>query len=415
MFKLLAPILLLFLCFFPAYANTQTQPDWDGIRRQLDELDRLNRERAKKAGISLPPSAYVENMSGSTADVKAKTHYTKEILDQATGKTTSKAQDLVSKIKVPASVQKTAKSLGKGVGTNLIAIALYDMLGRAVDYVLDPANNSVIIKDPANPDGYYWKSVVFDDGGRFYPSPQLAAEANCRVYSGCVSVYELRKIDDRTYEVIGQNKDSQKFPAWTVDKTDKKVETVSLDEIAQKIIEMAENQNELAKELLKQIADERVKSGEFDDDIINNATDVDADQMQDDMDALNNPDKQKQAEGETEKDKEKDGETETDKKTSLFELPKFCDWADWFCEDEKERQGEKVAVNELQYKNPSEFDTNYVNFGGACPAMQPFTVMNVTLRFDLTPLCQFAVEVRPAVLAVSYLFALAIVVSAFKI
>lgn len=395
MFKLLASILLLITLFLPinTYAFTDTAPDPEQVARRNQALDKI-----RNNGV-------VKNMSGSTAQVTSSATYTDP--------KTSKVKGLISKIPIPANKTKLAKELGKGVGTNLIALAIYDMLGKAVDWVLDPANNQVIIKEQGKYCGGSDFSVCVNSLAQAYPKLHAYYDVDgwdWRPTGKCDFVgdhiqCEIYNINDETRTYVGH--------FWFYKVGDDA--EIPLDTLAEEIIKLAEKQNQLAQELLKQLAERELKTGVYADELVANAIDVDANQMQDDMDALNNPDKQKQSEGETEKDKEKDGETETDKKTSPFELPKFCDWADWFCEDEKERQGEKVTVNELQYKNPSEFDTNYVNFGGACPAMQPFTVMNVTLRFDLTPLCQFAVEVRPAVLAVSYLFALAIVVSAFKI
>lgn len=113
--------------------------------------------------------------------------------------------------------------------------------------------------------------------------------------------------------------------------------------------------------------------------------------------------------------KDKDGKGVDLPNLPIFELPDFCSWATWFCDNPKEIEGDKVKASPIEYKNPIEFDTNYINFGGACPVFNSFNVMGVTLQYDLTPFCDFAVKVRPAVLAMAYFWAFAVIINAFKV
>ncbi|OOS02663.1 TspB protein [Moraxella cuniculi DSM 21768] len=109
-----------------------------------------------------------------------------------------------------------------------------------------------------------------------------------------------------------------------------------------------------------------------------------------------------------------------------FSLPSFCSWASFLCfranEDKKapeELENFDYNVEEKQLtKNPVDFDVEYLAYGGACPAPIRFDLnvglVAVPLEYSLTPLCDFAKTVRPAILALAYLTALGIVVSAIR-
>lgn len=69
-------------------------------------------------------------------------------------------------------------------------------------------------------------------------------------------------------------------------------------------------------------------------------------------------------------------------------------------------------------RDPSSFDTDYIVLGTQCPTFEPYTVevgpVSKTLSMDLSPLCDFAAKVRPAILGMSYLTAAGIVVAAIR-
>lgn len=69
-------------------------------------------------------------------------------------------------------------------------------------------------------------------------------------------------------------------------------------------------------------------------------------------------------------------------------------------------------------RDPSSFDTDYIVLGSQCPSFEPYTVevgsISKTLSMDLSPLCDFAAQVRPAILGMSYLTAAGIVVAAIR-
>lgn len=93
------------------------------------------------------------------------------------------------------------------------------------------------------------------------------------------------------------------------------------------------------------------------------------------------------------------------------------DALDWFKSDPEPQKDNKPDIDDTQpTKSAQDFDTDYLRFGGQCPASPStsFSVgaVSVPLSIDLTPLCDFVVLVRPAILAMAYLSALFVVARA---
>lgn len=109
---------------------------------------------------------------------------------------------------------------------------------------------------------------------------------------------------------------------------------------------------------------------------------------------------------------------------SNFELPAFCSWAskvcnwiDWTMQDDDFGGDHDLDIEDKPLtKSPNDFDVMYLRFGGQCPA--PVThnlgLNNATFTIDLTPLCQFAILVRPAILAMAYFLAIGIIANAIR-
>ena len=108
-------------------------------------------------------------------------------------------------------------------------------------------------------------------------------------------------------------------------------------------------------------------------------------------------------------------------------MPAFCKWAtkvcdfiDWFQKEPELKQDDSHldVENKQPDKSPSDFDQDYLTYGGQCPTFQSKTIsvgaIAVPLSVDMTPMCDFAKSVRPAVLALAYLAAMAIVASAIR-
>ena len=94
------------------------------------------------------------------------------------------------------------------------------------------------------------------------------------------------------------------------------------------------------------------------------------------------------------------------------------DMIDWFKSDpDPQTDNTKPDIDTTQpTKSATDFDTYYLQFGGQCPEPVGSTLqigaVAVPLSLDMTPLCDFSVLVRPAILAMAYLAALFVVARA---
>ena len=103
----------------------------------------------------------------------------------------------------------------------------------------------------------------------------------------------------------------------------------------------------------------------------------------------------------------------TEFKTKVFD---FIDWVrgDFDNSDDVKPDVDKTPPT----KSARDFDANYINFGGQCPTFQSVTVsvglVSVPISFNAQPLCDFAILCRPAILALAYFAAMAIVANAIR-
>jgi len=126
------------------------------------------------------------------------------------------------------------------------------------------------------------------------------------------------------------------------------------------------------------------------------------------------------------KEAEKAAEKAKAEAAKPFELPAFCSWAtpvcdaiDWLKRDPSDVAPMPVEVDDLpSTRSASDFDVNYINFGGQCPVLPSFDVgiggASSSLTFDMTPLCDMAVKIRPAVIAIAYFIGLGVIASAIR-
>lgn len=102
-----------------------------------------------------------------------------------------------------------------------------------------------------------------------------------------------------------------------------------------------------------------------------------------------------------------------------FQLPKFCDWASWFCDDVK-LSNEPPPTKNIELKSPESFDKDYISTNAQCPAdvVRTFSTgfSQSEIRFEFKPICDFAKDyIRPVVIFLAYLSAVLTISSGFKI
>lgn len=71
-----------------------------------------------------------------------------------------------------------------------------------------------------------------------------------------------------------------------------------------------------------------------------------------------------------------------------------------------------------EVKNASEFDVDYIGFSSQCPSLPSFSVgvmgYSSSMSFDMSPLCDLAVTIRPAIIAIAYFIGLGVIASAIR-
>lgn len=108
-------------------------------------------------------------------------------------------------------------------------------------------------------------------------------------------------------------------------------------------------------------------------------------------------------------------------------MPEFCDWATRMCNladfimQESDLDDEQQApTKDIELKNPSDFDKDYVNANAQCPndIVKEFSTgfQNEKITFSFKPICDFANDyLRPVILFLAYLVATITIANAFKV
>lgn len=105
---------------------------------------------------------------------------------------------------------------------------------------------------------------------------------------------------------------------------------------------------------------------------------------------------------------------EKDKKEKDFEMPDFCDWATWFCDDDTQpEQDTQLDIKDKDIDLDGIAQRNYINFTSQCPAnyvySMPIMGKDVVIEFRLDILCRLFILMKPFTLIFAYIQALIIV------
>ncbi len=370
-----------------------------------------------------------------------------------------------AKITPPAS--SVAKVLAKGAAGYALSVAVEQLLG-SVDWVLDPANNQIKYTDPntSNPNAFPKVWVVNTIMATAGSTPQAACNNAYKYYSKPTSsmTYQSVNTDGTNWfcpspqfgssnrgAVIKQAAN----PNYDPEAAEQEQKTLPLDVVAQKVISNAAGGDAHAQQAIVAAAQDIINEAETDNTKarpIVNQLEANAETATDET-----------ATGEaTPKADPVTGEQAPPLDLSL-EFPVFCGWAPIVCEaaqtvitfpntltdwwetanskadqwalsisqawteakewitgdpDIQQDQTDLPIEEQTLDRDPSSFDTDYIVLGSQCPSFEPYTVevgpISKTLSMDLSPLCDFAAQVRPAILGMSYLTAAGIVVAAIR-
>ena len=344
-------------------------------------------------------------------------------------------------------VGKNVVRLGSGVA---IAYALSEILGEGVDWVMDPANNSVIYTaDSDTCDGnscqYLWSSVQNNSAYATYQTPQAAGTAACSIINGYERLLKVVYGRDDTYwiDCTGSSGNTRRAvsrhanPNYDPDAPTTEEKYIPISDVSAKVIANAEAGHAESQDFVKSVAVGAVESGELDAGLdavaepttdspttdsptadpdspsfdpssiisaIQSLSDIFSSQFQDLMNVLG---LNSQAEIDAINVAAADAKTAAaDAKTAAD-----AELKDWVMTDAPPTPTDTDTALDIDVPNVIPVDTD-INFGGSCPAN--FEVnssifgnpINITL-FDSSKFCSFlSTFVKFPVYASSSLFAL---------
>lgn len=322
-----------------------------------------------------------------------------------------------STVTVAASAAKVGKHLIKGGGQAALAYAVVELLGEGIDWVLDPANNSVRYKDPTAADG---TDTVGGVSGRWCAgqycsgSPQAAATMSLAALGYKTSPMDCSLAGDKDvtvyYCIVPGVADASVFfrpVEGAGGGGSDSYKSIPIQTVAAKVISNAEAGHGPSQEAVKATALEGFAAGELDASLDANAKPADAADTDVPADPANPADP-----------------NAPPAENPALEFPAFCTWAspvclffswarqevselvvtitalkDWVFE---EAPPEKDVDNTLDTKPIPLTPTQVaINFVGSCPAPLTFEykIYNQTFRpavpFD--PLCKIAILINPVI------------------
>lgn len=334
---------------------------------------------------------------------------------------------LKSAVTVAPQASKVGKFLIKGGGTAALLIAVPQLIGDGVDWVLDPANNAVRYTDPAaeNSSTHQYLAVYKKNSDFLYPftasTREAAALGNC-LASGNVFSHMNSNTSFTCNTVNGAwayNGTILLNPSYDPDAPSEEYKYLPIDTVAAKVISNAEAGHAPSQEAVKAVALEGFAAGEHD-----AALDAAAEPT---TDTDNPPD--------TTNPDNPDAPAEPApfdpsgiiaaiaalKALLAGILSSITGLSDLFNDTppEKTKQETDVPVEAPpDVKNPNEFDVDYIGFSSQCPTLSPFSVAiggaSSSMTFDMTPLCNLAVTIRPAIIAIAYFIGLGVIASAIR-
>ena len=343
---------------------------------------------------------HIVNRDG-TIETKVKRSYLPAVTD-------GKIIDKTRSYKLALNAKKFGKYLGKGAGYLSFAQMAIDLLGAGVDYVLDPANNTIQkvnrqlrcqVGPPYNlsadtPEELMNLVFAHPSFARNHTNPQrdrFSYNSQLRVisYSG------------RSYGGCQEQK--------------KDVQVMSEEEFAKEVLKAAAatQNNDKAKKVVIDYAKQEILSGDHDDvinDIVNdinsdtNTQPNPTDNKDTDNNPSSNPNPQINPKEKTNPKPKDDG--------GGFELPPFCSWAshvckfiDWFREDPDLGEPDKIDIPVQDRNDLAQQDINkqYYNAVGQCPAPAVVNTNFGQIKIPYDTLCNFFSRHSPILIAIAYL------------
>lgn len=338
---------------------------------------------------------------------------------------------------------KTLRYIGKiGKATNAVGIGLLmlDVLGTGLDdYNVTPEGN---VNYTVHVKGKY--CTAYANQRLCNDDPQTLCQnwlelANSRNNSRYVFADSVRGTESHCLVYGGTSKfNGNAGSAVTKNIPEKRV--MSEREFDEAVRALAKAGNINAKQVILDAGKDEIDTGKHDDAVERLADDISSDDTTDEPQPDNPPsdddstspkpddettdkDKTDDKTDDTAQDKDK---TDTAPKTDNngnFELPPFCDWATIVCDfigTKPDMTDESLPTKDIPLKTPAEFDKDYVDFVGQCPADINVDIdlafAKHTISYSFTLICDFVQNYLGIVIIFgAYLFATLHISSAFKI
>lgn len=373
----------------------------------------------------------------SSVKVEAQKTYPVSTLG-ADGKPIKQIRNAKATIKLGANAGNVGKSLLKRAPAIAITQAVIAILGKSVDWVMDPENNRVKYKDPENPGGYYWE----EDGRVFYSHDAacnyllsrgvLPTDLNHPWNKGARSSTWTDKYRDTcrfqlsngSYTTLNDLSslrlgDPDTQPEW---------QYIPIDEVAQKVIRHAEDGQAPAMQVMNDAALDALEAGLLDAqlDAASNVPQPDPQEIT--QAQYDNPDYPENGTGTgTGPETPVDPETPTDPvdpnpnpnpDANPFQLPPFCSWAskvcdfiDWVQTEPPEPPESGEVDVQIPDSNMHEgiLERLYINMPAQCPPDPILEFMGARIPFPMSVFCQFAAMMKPLILLFAYIKGLSII------
>lgn len=358
--------------------------------------------------------------------VEAQKTYPVAIVDPKTNKITQnvlKAQK--SAIKITPTANKVGKTLLKRNPYGAITQAVTALLGKAVDWVLDPENNQLKWTD-SNPESVWTSSrhsVVSSD-------PVVVADANCKSYGKGDFLQWVDPMPSTltdgfsigvrcTGAISGNNRAVNITYRGGVT-----TGVIPIGELAQKVIDQAEDGQAPALEVMSDTALDMLEAGELDSALDAAAEPKQYGENEYPPDAVPNPKPDTGTDPETPTDPENPNPNPNPEPTPW---PAFCDWAtkmcdlaDWIMDDEPLPEDTQIPEQDIELRDPESFDQSYITAPNQCPpdVEKSIPVGNQSVNFviPMTPVCDFGANViNPVIVFMAFIQAALMIGSAFKV
>ena len=296
---------------------------------------------------------------------------------------------------------------GVGTGAGLAFKAITGLALDAVDWVLDPANNSVRYTDDAAAGGSLPQYVWTSKSGAFFSTPEEACRSSIASFG--YSYTSIVYVNDSHYWCHG-SRNGEPPRSWTgtysnvnPDYVESTPKYIPIDTVAAKIIELADSGNAAAQKDVEDHVYHKAQNGDLDNEL-DNATDITEPENPDEP----NPEEPEQCPSGTVKvddvcvkipDSEGDEPLFCD--SSEF-TKKVCDWIDWTQTEHDEPESDSGNVDIIDKSEGLNIDQNRIDFTNQCPAPTPINTsvggFPVSTELNYQPLCDFFTMLNPFVI-----------------